>query len=162
MDATTEAAIRAFLRLHSTTEAVFADPNHPGAETSLQAAATEANQLMREAGLLGQPEHVIYGLVRELVPTWKPATNPDRQLSALLIPTGPLDRAPSDPRFRHTGQLTTGRDRQLILRAVLSQAGVQLGDHDERVLTALAEEFEWGTFATVASWIQRAAESTSR
>jgi len=158
MDALTEAAVRAFMRLHKATEAVVSDPHHPSAEASLTAAATEANRLMKEAGLLGQPEHVVYGLVRELYPQWRP-TNPDRGVSMLLVPDGPLDQAPLDPRFQAVGELTSAEHRELILRVVLARGGVKLGKHDDLVVATLAETTDWATLATVASWIKRAATS---
>jgi hypothetical protein len=65
------------------------------------------------------------------------------------IPTGPLEREPLPEQFR--------TDQEAVLRDVLAAAGVELGAYDERIVQWLAN-WEWSTVATIASWVQRAAE----
>ncbi len=161
MNSTTEAAIRAFVRLHKMTETLYSDPHHPGVEEGLTNTAQEANKLMGEAGLLGQPDHVIFGLVREVYPGWRPSQDPDATF-AVLIPGGPLNAPPADPRQQLTGVATTREDRERILRAALSRAGVgELGKYDQLVIGVLAEASEWPMLATIASWIERAGDKPS-
>jgi len=50
------------------------------------------------------------------------------------IPTGPIDTEPLDHRPSR-----------------------ELGAYDERIVAWFAEFADWGTFAVIASWIQRAA-----
>ena len=65
------------------------------------------------------------------------------------IPTGPIDTEPLDHR--------PSREQEAILRDLLAAAGVALGAYDERIVAWFAEFADWGTFAVIASWIQRAA-----
>ena len=67
------------------------------------------------------------------------------------IPSGPIDAEPLDSRPR--------ADREQILRAVFADAGLELGAYDERIATWFAAFADWGTFATVALWVKRAASS---
>lgn len=63
------------------------------------------------------------------------------------IPDGPIDRGP-------LGAPTAAQQRQ-ELAAVLTKAGVDLGQYDKRIAAWLAE-WEWSTVATIAAWIKRA------
>jgi len=63
------------------------------------------------------------------------------------IPTGPIDAEPLGVR--------SDTDQIAALVDVLTAAGVELGDYDERIVAWLAG-WEWGTVATIASWIKRA------
>ncbi|KOV09625.1 hypothetical protein ADK60_40340 [Streptomyces sp. XY431] len=164
MDQLTEDAIKAFVRLHKTTESLYADPNQVGMEEALSNAAREANELMRKAGLLGKPDSVILALVAEVFPGWKPdvpqGPTPGSVLS-LLIPSGPLDFPPDDPRLQATGEAVTDATRARILRSALMQAGVgELGKWDLQVVDKLAGTFDWSVIAAVVSWIERAKNST--
>ncbi len=67
------------------------------------------------------------------------------------IPTGPIDTEPIDYR-PHAEQEAT-------LRSILDAAGVELGAYDERILQWFVQFADWGTFAVIASWIQRAANT---
>jgi hypothetical protein len=69
-----------------------------------------------------------------------------------VIPDGPVERMPAG--------FATASEREAILRQVLGDAGVQLGAYDEVTVRWLATGPDWWTFATVVSWIQRAAEPT--
>lgn len=66
------------------------------------------------------------------------------------IPTGPIDREP-------LGFPSTEESEQ-ALRQALADAGVELGEHDERIVRWL-QTWEWSTVATIASWVQRAAQT---
>ncbi|MFG3229883.1 hypothetical protein ACGF07_34560 [Kitasatospora sp. NPDC048194] len=163
MDQLTRDAIKAFVRLHKTTESMYADPHQPGMEEALSNAAQEANKLMREAGLLGKPDSVILSLVDQVFPGWKPdvpqGPTPGSVLS-LLIPSGPLDFPPDDPRLRATGEAVTAATRARLLRSALVQAGVgELGKWDLEVLDRLGAAFDWSVIAALVSWIERASHS---
>jgi hypothetical protein len=70
------------------------------------------------------------------------------------IPTGPIEREPIG--FRPSDE------KQAILREVLLAAGVRLGDYDERIVRWFADLADWGTFAVMTSWVQRAADAGKR
>ena len=72
------------------------------------------------------------------------------------IPTGPIDREPLD---YPTADYPTASDREAILREVLTAAGVTSGEYDDRIVRWFAEFADWGTFATMTSWVQRAAQT---
>ncbi|WP_329616468.1 hypothetical protein OG244_28480 [Streptomyces brevispora] len=67
-----------------------------------------------------------------------------------MIPTGPIDSEP--PGFRSSSE------QQAILRDTLHAAGVELGAYDCSIIDWLTVSpgWEWGTVATIASWVQRA------
>lgn len=65
------------------------------------------------------------------------------------IPTGPIENEPL--------AYWPSAEREAILRRIFAAAGVELGAYDERILRWFAEISDWGTFAVIASWIQRAA-----
>lgn len=67
------------------------------------------------------------------------------------IPTGPIDHEPAG--FRPSGE------QEAILRDALLAAGLRLGDYDERIVRWFAQFADWGTFAVMTSWVQRAAEA---
>ena len=69
------------------------------------------------------------------------------------IPTGPVEREPLGSRHR------TREEQEAILRDALLAAGLRLGDYDDRIVTWFAEFADWGTFATITSWIQRAGDA---
>jgi hypothetical protein len=69
------------------------------------------------------------------------------------IPTGPIDFEPLDHR--------PSAEQEAILRSILATAGVELGAYDERILQWLAQFADWGTFAVIASWIVRAANTAT-
>lgn len=64
------------------------------------------------------------------------------------IPVGPIDTEPVG--FRPS------REQEATLRSILAAAGVELGAYDERIVRWFAG-WDWGMFAVIASWIQRAA-----
>ncbi|MGC0379784.1 hypothetical protein [Streptomyces sp. SAI-229] len=66
------------------------------------------------------------------------------------IPTGPVDREPLG--------FPSREDSEHALRQVLADAGVELGAHDETIVRWL-QTWEWSTIATIASWVQRAAQN---
>lgn len=68
------------------------------------------------------------------------------------IPTGPIDREPLLP-----GESDT--DREAVLRDVLAAAGVELGTYDDRIVRWAGSTLDWGTLATITSWVKRAAQS---
>lgn len=70
------------------------------------------------------------------------------------IPTGPIDHEPLTYPGDH---YPTATERAAILRDTLAEAGVELGAYDDRIATWFAEFADWGTFAVITSWIQRAA-----
>jgi hypothetical protein len=72
------------------------------------------------------------------------------------IPTGPIDREPLD---YPTADYPTAGDREAILREVLAAAGVTAGEYDDRIVRWFAGFADWGTFATMTSWVQRAAQT---
>jgi hypothetical protein len=74
------------------------------------------------------------------------------------IPTGPIDR---EPRDHPTGHYPTAADQEAILRSTLQGAGVELGEYDERIVAWFAQFADWGTFAVVTSWVQRASQGSS-
>jgi len=63
------------------------------------------------------------------------------------IPTGPIEAEPIGVR--------ADTDQIAALVDTLAEAGVELGEYDERIVAWLAR-WEWGTVATIASWIKRA------
>lgn len=67
------------------------------------------------------------------------------------VPAGPVTTEPRG----HVGAIET----HARLLEVLAAAGVQLGDHDRRIIEwlTLSPGYEWSTVATIASWVQRAA-----
>jgi hypothetical protein len=66
------------------------------------------------------------------------------------IPTGPIDTEPLGVR--------PDTDQIAALIDTLTAAGVDLGEYDERIVAWLAR-WEWGTVATIASWIKRASSA---
>lgn len=66
------------------------------------------------------------------------------------IPAGPIDHVPVA--FRPEA------DQIAALVDTLADAGVDLGDHDHRIIAWLSG-WEWSTVATIASWIKRASAS---
>lgn len=70
------------------------------------------------------------------------------------VPAGPLDTEP--PAF------VPGPEQQRLLLEVLADAGVELGDYDRRIIEwlTLSPGWEWGTVATIASWVKRAADNS--
>lgn len=71
------------------------------------------------------------------------------------LPTGPIDREPLD--YPSPGVYPSTLAKASILRDVFSAAGVEQGEYDKRIAHWLAETCDWSTFATIASWVQRAA-----
>lgn len=71
-----------------------------------------------------------------------------RQLSLRNVPTGPVRERP------RSGE--DDEDHEAVLRSALRAAGLQLGEHDDRIVDWVAG-WEWSTVATIASWIVRAA-----
>lgn len=67
-----------------------------------------------------------------------------------VIPSGPIEREPLD--FR------PGTEKETLLRDTLHAAGVDLGAYDERIVHWFAMFADWGTFAVITSWVQRASE----
>ncbi|MFJ4051756.1 hypothetical protein ACIP29_37505 [Streptomyces coelicoflavus] len=67
------------------------------------------------------------------------------------VPTGPVQTEPSG--------FVTSADQHEQLLAVLADAGVELGDYDQRIIDWLTRSpgWEWSTVATIASWVKRAA-----
>jgi len=80
-------------------------------------------------------------------------------VNASGIPTGPIDREPLD--YPTDDYPATGA-REAILRDNLREAGVDMGEYDDRIVRWLAEFSDWGTFATITSWIQRAGDRQNR
>lgn len=72
------------------------------------------------------------------------------------IPTGPIDREPLD--YPAPGGYPSGDRKAEILRETFRAAGVELGAYDERIAAWLADTADWSTFATITSWVQRAAQ----
>lgn len=77
------------------------------------------------------------------------------QVNAFGIPTGPVNAEPGQA-YHDTGDFKTSADMEVILRDALMRAGVELGTHDERLVTWFVNLADWPTFATVTSWITRA------
>lgn len=83
----------------------------------------------------------------------------------MSIPDGPIDtepRMPSDRLYRSGHGPMTDELRALLVREdaalildELEAAGVELGDHDRRIIAWLAG-WEYSTLVTIASWIKRA------
>ncbi|MEU4850577.1 hypothetical protein [Streptomyces gilvosporeus] len=69
MDEITRRATQAYYRLTQTLRAAIEDPHR--SEQALTDAAYEANAAMREAGLLGRPDHEIAALVRQVYPDFR-------------------------------------------------------------------------------------------
>lgn len=74
-------------------------------------------------------------------------TNHPGRTGDLQIPAGPIE---TEPR----GFAPTAEQIDQLLD-VLQQAGVELGDHDRRIVAWVAN-WEWSTVATIASWARRA------
>ncbi|MFD3740490.1 hypothetical protein [Streptomyces sp. NPDC058629] len=72
-----------------------------------------------------------------------------------LVPMGPVRTGPRG--------FVSGPDQHQQMLAVLAGAGVDLGDYDHRIVDWLTRSpgQDWSTVATIASWIQRAAKSTT-
>ncbi len=73
------------------------------------------------------------------------------------ISSGRIDREPLD--YPTPGVCPSRADREQILRDVFADAGEELGAYDERIAVWFAAFADWGTFATVVSWVKRAASS---
>lgn len=73
------------------------------------------------------------------------------------IPTGPIDKEPLD--YPTPGVFPSAVEREGILRDAFREAGVELGAYDERIAQWLAVSSDWSTFAVIASWVKRAAQS---
>ncbi|MGJ5899392.1 hypothetical protein ACSCBZ_46755 [Streptomyces niveiscabiei] len=72
------------------------------------------------------------------------------------IPTGPVE---SEPRpLASLGFHATRDHQEKFLRQILDDAGIELGAYDERIAAWLAGA-DWGTAATVMSWVQRASRA---
>lgn len=71
------------------------------------------------------------------------------------LPTGPIDREPLGAQHRGA------REQEDVLRQVLADAGVRLGVYDEQLVSWFAQFADNGTFNTIASWVQRAAQNRS-
>ncbi|TXS34160.1 hypothetical protein [Streptomyces sp. OR43] len=71
------------------------------------------------------------------------------------VPTGPIQTEPRG--------FLSGPDQHEQLLAVLADAGVELGDYDLRIAEWLAVSpgQDWGTLATIASWVKRAAAQSA-
>jgi hypothetical protein len=69
------------------------------------------------------------------------------------IPLGPVEQEPMGSRHRST------QEQEAILRDALLAAGLRLGDYDDRIVRWFADFADWGTFATITSWIQRAGDA---
>lgn len=67
-----------------------------------------------------------------------------------VIPSGPIEREPLD--FRPVAE------KEAILRDTLHMAGVDVGAYDESIIEWFAQFADWGTFAVITSWVQRAGE----
>lgn len=87
-------------------------------------------------------------------------TNPERNTAVDTndagIPTGPINREPLD---YPTADYPTTADREAILRDTLRAAGVDLGDYDDKIVRWFANSSDWGTFAVMTSWVQRAGQA---
>lgn len=66
------------------------------------------------------------------------------------VPTGPVQTEPRG--------FVSGPDQHEQLLAVLADAGVELGAYDQLIAEWLAVSpgQDWGTVATIASWVKRA------
>jgi len=82
------------------------------------------------------------------------------RVNELGIPAGPVDADPADA-YHGDGEFKGAASQEVILRDTLLRAGVELGSHDERIVRWLSEVADWSTFATVASWIERADRARS-
>jgi hypothetical protein len=71
----------------------------------------------------------------------------------LELPTGPVSEAPSG--------FMPDEGQAILIRNALVQAGVELGEYDERMVKWLAG-WDWSTVATIGSWIGRAADTAKR
>lgn len=72
---------------------------------------------------------------------------------AATVPAGPVDDRPRG--------VPSDAEQRAALLAVLAEAGVELGEHDRRIVEWLAG-WEWSTVATVASWVRRAGQGAAR
>lgn len=70
---------------------------------------------------------------------------------AFDIPDEAVGREPMASRHRDPVE------QEAILRDALLAAGVELGSYDERIVNWFAQFADWGTFATITSWVKRAA-----
>jgi hypothetical protein len=70
------------------------------------------------------------------------------------IPREPLDAEPFDLYEPNTGQDLRRTGREALAQA-LTEAGVELGAYDERIVKWLGE-FDLSAATTIASWILRA------
>ncbi|MFJ4843701.1 hypothetical protein [Streptomyces sp. NPDC088746] len=74
-----------------------------------------------------------------------------------------IDPVPNGPVQREPRGFVSAPDQQNQLLAVLADAGVELGEYDHRIVEwmTLSPGWEWGTVATIASWVKRAADQTT-
>ena len=71
------------------------------------------------------------------------------------IPTGPVTERPDQ--WRHeNGDPKDAQSMEAILRDTLLRRGVEPGEYDERMIRWFCDLADWGTFATIASWVERA------
>ena len=77
------------------------------------------------------------------------------EVNTFGIPTGPIEAEPTATRHGD-GTFKDAAAQEVILRDALLRAGVELGEHDERIVSWFAHLADWSTFATVTSWIERA------
>lgn len=68
MDDQTREALRAYYRLYKATAAAVGDPTAPGAAEKLTAAAQEAHDAARAAGLLDLPREELAEMIRQQYP----------------------------------------------------------------------------------------------
>ncbi|MFJ3083055.1 hypothetical protein ACIPJG_25325 [Streptomyces halstedii] len=72
-----------------------------------------------------------------------------------------LDPVPTSPVTTQPRGFVSGPDQHEELLAVLADAGVNLGAYDHRIIDWLTRSpgQDWGTVATIASWVTRAANT---
>ncbi|MEU5660936.1 hypothetical protein ABZ802_35765 [Streptomyces sp. NPDC047737] len=70
----------------------------------------------------------------------------------------PIDPVPTGPVTTEPRGFVSGPDQHEQLLAVLTEAGVELGEYDHRIVEWLTRSpgQDWGTVATIASWVKRA------
>ncbi|WP_328923175.1 hypothetical protein [Streptomyces griseoaurantiacus] len=78
---------------------------------------------------------------------------PSAPIGAPSIPAGPIDDGPRG--------VPSDAEQRAALLAVLAEAGVELGEHDRRIVEWLGG-WEWSTVATIASWVRRAGQGAAR